>query len=145
MNRMLKTAGCLIMVAAIAGCEGMGRTDNYTGEHAVYQPPQLPNSQVATVTGTWGTFIEAVDDVQLPKEKTYFPAWTGGIGGNETSVLPGPRKLELFVTVNDEYDRKEFTFDFQPGHAYELARAFNVDDDVIRIHDKTNGDLRYIR
>lgn len=145
MNRLLKSITVLAAAAAVVGCEGMGRSDNYTGPHATYVAPDLPKDQVATLDGTWGTWIESVDDVQLPTEKTYFPANIGGLGGNTTRVLPGPRRVSLFVTQDSTYYRTEFTFEFQPGHEYEMCRALNVYDDLIRIHDKTTGDLRYVR
>ena len=59
--------------------------------------------------------------------------------------MSGPRRVSLFVTQDSTYYRTEFTFEFQPGHEYEMCRALNVYDDLIRIHDKTTGDLRYVR
>ena len=142
---MKLVALAVVSLVFVAGCEGMGRQDAYTGPVDLHQPPARGDAQAARLEGTWGTFIDQVDGMPVQQQPFYTTVLGGGLGGNKTAVAAGPRELRLFVTRNDDYYYTSFVFDFEPGHSYDFCRALNIGEEKIRIHDQTAGTYRYVR
>lgn len=102
-----------------------------------YVPPSLPDSEVAIVKGSWGTYIEKVNGANVTSAGLQ---WSN-FGSNTVRVPAGVNRFKIVMSYGGQYSHKDtYAFDFicDKGHMYEFS-ANNMFDTTLKVVDKTTN------
>jgi hypothetical protein len=112
----MKTCCCVIVAILLSAC-----SSSSSNLPKYVAPKDLAEDQAVTLKGHGGTYVTAVDMLEVRGSTVQM----GNFGGNSVTLTPGKHRITYSVgrssSMSFSTSTNAFEHDFKPGHTYKLG------------------------